>query len=69
MSQKGLLAKMDRQEELRLLVSTQLISNLRETFTPDYFVNANKTKSADYQLGFMCGICSLINYLENEVTD
>jgi|GEM_PF-4833105 len=54
-------------EELRYLVSAQLIANLWETFTPNYFLNANKKFTAEYQLGFMDGICSLINYLENSI--
>lgn len=66
-SERIVIVLMDNNEELRLLVSTQLITNLRETFTPNYFLNANKKFSAEYQLGFMDGVCSIINYLENSI--
>lgn len=54
-------------EELRYLVSAQLIANLRETFTPNYFLGINKKYTAEYTLGFMDGVYSLINYLENSI--
>lgn len=54
-------------EELRYLVSAQLIANLRETFTPNYFLDINKRYTAEYTLGFMDGVYSLINYLENSI--
>lgn len=48
-------------------MSAQLIANLRETFTPNYFLDINKRYTAEYTLGFMDGVYSLINYLENSI--
>ena len=59
---------MDRREELPLLVSERLVENLRETFTPEYFLSRAQENS-DVFYGYMKGVTDVVNYLAQAISD
>ena len=59
---------MDRQEELEQLVHPRLIDNLRETFTPEYFLG-RAFENSDVAVGYMRGVMDVVNYLSQGLSE
>lgn len=59
---------MTLQDELTYLVSPRLVDNLKETYTPMYFLDRH-FDSNDEAIGYMKGVMDVVNYLSQSIIE
>lgn len=59
---------MNLQDELLYLVSPRLVENLKETYTPMYFLDRH-FENNDERVGYMKGVMDVVNYLSQSIVE